>query len=309
VTTRRPVKNVAASVRDRLLAASKDQGVSFNEVLRRYAMERLLYRISLSPHRQTLVLKGAMLFLAWTGHDFRPTKDVDFLGSGSDAPEDVATLFRDICAFTIPEPDGITFDPDSVRAEQIREEQVYGGVRVTLTARIASARIPVQADIGFGDAVTPGVEAVRFPCVLTDSTVPDVRAYSRYSVAAEKLEAMVKLGVANSRMKDFYDLLVLSRRFEFEGATLVKAITATFERRHTPLPSEQALVFGQDFANDPARQGLWQAFLNRTRLVEAASAAFPEVMTELRAFLVPAVLTVRHGAGFGARWLPGGPWQ
>jgi len=303
VTARHPVKNMTASVRDRLLTTAKDQGVSFNEILRRYAMERLLYRISLSPHRQQFVLKGAMLFLAWTGHDFQLTKDVDFLGSGSDAPDDVAALFRAVCTVPVPEPDGMEFDPDSVTAEQIREDQVYGGVRVSLVGILASARIPVQADIGFGDAVTPAVETVRFPCVLPDSAIPEVRAYSRYSVVA------VKLGVANSRMKDFYDLLVLSRRFEFDGATLVKAIVATFRRRNTPLASEEALVFGESFADDSAVQNLWRAFINRTRLTEATSTSFPDVMTELKAFLVPVVRACHGETGFDGKWLPNGPWK
>ena len=308
MSPQRQVKNIAASVRDRLLMTAKNQGVPFNEMLRRYAMERLLYRISLSPHCQRFVLKGAMLFLAWTGHEFRPTKDVDFLGFGSDAPKDVVALFRDICGMPVPEPDGILFDPNSVKAEQIREDQAYGGIRVSFLGELANARVPVQADIGFGDVVTPATETVCFPCVLPDSAIPELRAYSRYSVVAEKLEAMIKLGVVNSRMKDFYDLLVLSRRFGFDGATMVQAITATFERRNTPLPSEQSLVLGQSFAADQAMQNLWESFINRTRLTELASVSFPNVMSELKVFLVPVVLAIQHKMVFDTKWQPGGPW-
>jgi hypothetical protein len=209
------------------------------------------------------VLKGAMLFVVWDGTPHRPTRDVDFLGSGESTPDAVADAFRAACAVDA-EPDGLTFDPLAVRAEPIRDRQEYGGVRVTLAALLGTARIPLQVDVGFGDAVTPAPAWATFPPLLPDLPAPRVRAYPAETVVAEKLQAAVALGIANTRLKDFYDLWLLAGTREFDGEVLARAIGATFLRRGTPLPATPPTALRSEFTRDPEKQQQWRAFLSRT---------------------------------------------
>jgi len=221
--------NIAISVRQRLLNILRDTGDDPNLVWTRYATERLLYRLSVSEYAGEFILKGAMLFMVWTGKTYRPTLDMDFLGQGDDSSERLAEVFRKVCGVDV-EPDGLVFDVDTVASAPIREEQEYQGQRVTLIAFLGKARIPIQVDVGFGDVVTPKAKKIRYPTLL-DFPAPSIRACPRETVVAEKFQAMVMLGIANSRMKDFYDLYVLARDFSFDGNTLVRAIKATFKRR------------------------------------------------------------------------------
>jgi hypothetical protein len=188
------------------------------------------------------------------------------LGFGPDDEAHLIATFRDIAAMNLG--DGIAFDPGSVNANAIREDNTYGGTRITLMARIGSARCALQIDIGFGDAVTPEPQTVAYPTLLKDFQVPTLRVYPVYTVIAEKYHAMVVLGQANSRMKDFYDLAVIARRTELDGATLA----ATFSRRQTPLPSEQPLALTSQFSEDPAKLKQWQAFLNKNRITAGSLA-------------------------------------
>lgn len=203
----------------------------FQILLTRYALERLLYRLSVSPHRDRFILKGAMLFVTWVADPFRPTRDLDLLGHGDNDAESIAETFRSICAQSVAD-DGVTFDVAALTAAPIREEAEYGGVRVRTTATIAGARIPIQVDIGFGDAVTPAPVDIDYPALL-DAPAPHLRAYPVETVVAEKFEALVTLGIANSRLKDFYDLWLIAQTFEFRQFALVEAVRATFERRGT----------------------------------------------------------------------------
>jgi predicted nucleotidyltransferase component of viral defense system len=278
-------KNLPASVKARLLNLAESRGESFNELLGRYAVERLLYRLGQSQHADRFLLKGAMLFVLWDGRIPRPTRDVDFLGFGQIEVETVVAAFREIAAIPVP-PDGLEFMADTVTAEEIREGQGYGGVRVKLVARLGTGRIPLQVDIGSGDAVTPSPEESDFP-VLLDFPAPRVRAYPVYTVVAEKFEAIVSLGVRNTRMKDFHDLWFLSRRFDFDGDTLHRAIEATFTRRKTDLAGE-LLPFTADYIHDADRQTQWRAFLARNGL-QGPPEQFPVLMTALRDFVVPAI--------------------
>ena len=224
----REVRNVAASVRARLHNVARANRASFERMLTRYALERLLFRLSVSPHRERFVLKGAMLYAAWLEDPFRTTRDLDLLAFGGRETERIVTIFGEICAHAV-EDDGLIFDTERIAAEPIRDDRAYGGLRLRTVARLAAAVIPLQIDIGFGDVVTPGPLELEYP-VLLDQPVPMLNAYPRETVAAEKFEAIVVLDLANSRMKDFYDLLAMSRLFAFEGATLAAAIRATFER-------------------------------------------------------------------------------
>lgn len=274
-------RDVGASVRARLLNLARQKGQALDLLLTRYAIERLLHRLSVSPYRDRFVLKGAMLLTTWFDDPHRPTRDVDLLGYGDPAPEPMLATFREICSIALD--DGVEFDVEGLRVELIREELDYGGLRLRTTAQLSGARIAVVIDIGFGDAIEPGLEEVELP-VLLDLPQPRLRAYARETVVAEKFQAMVALGLANSRMKDFYDVWVLSRAYEFDEDRLARAVAATFERRDTALPIEAPEALKATFANDPTKRRQWQAFV-RDLGIEVPG--LDEVVAELAAFLLP----------------------
>ena len=272
-----------------------------------YAVERLLYRISRSSQSDRFVLKGAMLFRAWTGSLHRPTQDVDLLGYGDPEPERIAETFAVILREVTDESDGLVFDDGAVTAEEIRGAQEYGGVRVRVPATLGTARVVVQIDVGFGDAITPEAIEREFPPLL-GHTAPRIRAYPPETAVAEKLEAICSIGIANSRMKDYYDLIAISRRFDFDGRTLARAIAATFERRGTPIPTKQPVGLSERFAEDEQKRTQWGAFLKRTRLLDTPS-DLGEVLNLVCEFVEPPLGAAGAAAGFAARWLPGHGWQ
>jgi predicted nucleotidyltransferase component of viral defense system len=296
--------NTAASVRDRLLKLAKQNGEDFTYVLTRYALERLLARLAASKHREAFLLKGAMLFRVWSTATHRPTKDLDLLGSGSPDLGRLAAVFVDICEAVVDD-DGVVMDPKSVRAGRIKEDADYEGVRVNMVARIGTARLDLQVDVGFGDAVSPGVVEVDYPTLL-GAPPPRLRAYPREAVVAEKLQAMVHLGIANSRMKDFFDVWFLARTYAFDGNLLSTAIRATFERRGTALPAEPPVAFTDLFHQDATKKAQWRAFMARSRLTNAA---LESVVADLAAFLEPPLAAARAAAAFDADWVPLGPWR
>lgn len=234
---RKVAGNVGASVRARLLKRARAEHSDFQILLTRYALERLLYRLSMSPYRDQFVLKGAMLFTIWVDDRFRPTRDLDLLGFGDNSPEAAAVAFRAICSQPV-EDDGVVFDTERLEVAPIREEIEYGGVRVRTRATVAAARLPIQVDVGFGDTITPGPVEIDYPALL-DAPVARLRAYQVETVVAEKFEAMVRLGIANSRLKDFYDLWLISRTFSFDHPVLAEAVRRTFANRDMALPAEQ----------------------------------------------------------------------
>jgi hypothetical protein len=296
--------NLPASVRQRLLNLSKTRGEAFDLVLARFAIERLLYRLTKSAYADSFLLKGAMLFAVWADEIHRPTRDLDLLGFGSHESADILKVFRTVCAIAVT-PDGIEFSDSSVQVEPIREEARYGGVRVQLEARLAGALIHVQVDIGFGDAVTPEPETVTFPALL-DFAAPVLRAYPIYSVVAEKTEAMVALGEVNTRMKDFFDLGFLAARYEFDGTLLVEALRATFKRRVTPWPVGVPVSLNEVFSCDRERGIRWRAFLRKNGLTETS---FPSVMNDVRQFIGPVLAATDAQQLAGRRWIPGQGWQ
>lgn len=300
------LKNLAASVRQRLLNIAKRDGEAFDLVLTRYALERLLYRLGQSKYQDQFLLKGAMLFAVWGGERHRPTRDVDLLGFGTSELPQVEKIFQDICQEPV-EADGLEFLPDTVRAMEIREDQEYQGVHVLFEARLDNAVIQIQIDIGYGDAVTPTPEDITYPTVL-DFAAPKLRAYPLYTVVAEKFQAMVSLGIANSRMKDFYDIWIIMRKFPFEGHVQSSAIEATFTRRKTPLPTAAPLALTHAFASDAAKQTQWKAFLRKNAL-SVDELTFPDIITALHDFLMLPTLATAKGLAFNARWPVGGSWQ
>lgn len=302
----REIKNVAASIRARLLNHARETKRDFQLVLTHYALERLLYRLSVSPFKDRFVLKGALLFTIWLDDPFRPTRDLDLLGHGSPDAEEMAAVFRKILSLTIDD-DGLTFDIDGLRAAAIREDARYGGIRIETTATIERARVPIQVDIGFGDAITPGADEIDYPTLLGAEGVR-LRAYPRETVVAEKLEALVSLGFINSRMKDFYDLLMMARHFDFDGPSLVQAVRSTFERRRTEIPTTVPDGLSDAFTSEPAVTARWRAFTTRDRLA-ADVIDFSEVILKLRDFLMP-VLSAASGAGPNLdHWPAEGPWR
>jgi len=299
-------KNLVASVHNRLLNHARKSKDEPQLVLMRYGLERLLYRLSQSENRSEFVVKGAMLFLVWTGEPHRATKDLDLLALKSNSIEHLEKVFREVCKLSV-EDDGLIFLADSVAAEPIRENDIYQGVRVTLEARLGNARIPLQVDIGFGDVVTPKAGKITFPTLL-DFPAPRVAVYPKETAIAEKFEIMVKLGVANSRMKDYYDIWALSREFDFDGAQLSDAIRATFRRRNTALPDGFPVALSPEFSGDASKQRQWAAFIKRGRL-KIAEGDLEKVIETIRGFLEPALAAVTSGAELTAKWPKGGPWK
>jgi predicted nucleotidyltransferase component of viral defense system len=285
--TRKPVSNIGASVRQRLLNLREKTGEDFIALLTQFAIERFLYRLSCSPAADRFVLKGAMLFRVWSGSLHRPTKDVDLLAFGEPTPTAVVAIIRQIL-MTAVEDDGIAFIPDSVRGEEIRENKDSGGVRITFTATLDKALIPLQVDIGFGDVITPAAEDRVYP-VLMDMAAPRLRMYPVETVVAEKLQAAVKLGMINSRMKDFYDLLVIFRHYPYDDRLLTRAVAQTFTRRGTPLPREVPPGLSDEFGSDPTAKRLWRGFLTRMQVVNEPD-DFTAVIRTIRERLWPIIM-------------------
>jgi predicted nucleotidyltransferase component of viral defense system len=278
--------NVAASVRARLLNVAKSQGVDFNQVLVRFALERILYRMTQSPHADRFLLKGALLFTLWYDMPHRATRDADLLGFGASDQGSVTQVFRDIAAVAVD--DGIVFDPASVTVESIRKEAGYGGVRVVIAGDLARARCKTQIDVGFGDAVTPAPVDSVYPVLLADLPAPRLRAYPTYTVIAEKLHAIALLGMTNSRLKDYFDLSVLLERETLDTGLLAQAIKATFERRGMAVPGALPVGLTDEFSQDASRQALWLAFLNKNELIPEP---LPAVVGRLRAGLTSVLTT------------------
>lgn len=277
----KPIKNMEASVRARLLARAKETGQPYDVLLTRFALERLLYRLSISMHADRFVLKGAMRLITLLDDPHRPTRDLDLLGFGDPDPEGLLTIFREIMAHN--ENDGMQFEPASFRHEPIKEDDDYGGIRLRGRARVGGAQIGVVIDIGFGDALEPGADVIDYP-VLLDLPAPRLRAYAPETMIAEKLEAMVSLGRVNSRMKDFYDIWILAQTFPFDDDRLSRAIAATFERRGTELPQAIPEALREDFALDPQKTQQWRSFVED---VVADPGELVVVTAALATFLLP----------------------
>lgn len=271
-----PLRNRGASVRQRLLNLAHTRGQPLELLLTRYALERLLHRLSLSSHRDRFILKGAMLLVTWFDEPHRATRDVDLLGFGDPAEDGLLATFRAVLAIELD--DGITFDLNALRIEPIREGLEYGGSRLRTTAALAGARIPITVDIGFGDAVEPGANDIDLP-VLLGMPSPNLRAYPPETVIAEKFHAMVVLGRANTRMKDYFDVWMLMNAFEFEAERMTRAINATFERRRTELPRGVPDGLSEAFAADPVKARQWVAFMSNLSMF---APDLPHAVNDLR---------------------------
>jgi predicted nucleotidyltransferase component of viral defense system len=298
------LKNVGASVHQRLKNAAKESGRSFNDLVQYYALERWLYRLSQSGHDKTFVLKGALMLVAWRAPILRATRDIDLLAKTSNDLDGVQAIIAGICRTEVPN-DGVLFDSDTVSTTRIAEDADYEGVRATFAGLLGTTRLSMQIDMGFSDVVTPGPVEISYPTIL-DFPAPVLRAYNRETAIAEKFEAMISLGRLNSRMKDFFDVWMLANTSGFDGADLSAAILATFRQRGTEFVATPQM-FERDFALDPSKQSQWQGFVKRMRPSETPP-AFPETVASIRTFLEPIHRALHSAKDFEGMWNPAGPW-
>ncbi|MFN8427714.1 MAG: nucleotidyl transferase AbiEii/AbiGii toxin family protein [Anaerolineales bacterium] len=294
-------QNLPASIHQRLLNKAHETGRAFNELIQYYALERFLYRLSVSKYAEQFTLKGALMFNAWGLANTRPTRDIDLLGHAPNQIEQIVNIVRDICKLDVAR-DGLEFDADEIQGEHIKEDAEYEGIRVSLMARLGNTRLPIQIDIGFADVITPEPERVEYPTIL-DFPAPHLFGYPPETVVAEKFQAMTVLGMANSRMKDFYDIWTLANHFKFDGAMLQRAIERTFQNRNTELPDESSVIFSNEFVNQKAEQ--WISFGRKIRGKESIEMA--QVVQLLREFLIPVIRASKQAILFKKTWT--GNWD
>jgi predicted nucleotidyltransferase component of viral defense system len=303
--TKRGTTNIAASVHQRLLNLAKTGGRPFNELLVYYAIERFLYRLSISRHAESFVLKGALTLLVWQTPVTRPTRDIDLLGRTSNDLEAIRILVSEVCKQAVDD-DGLIFDSASVATSRIAEDADYEGVRAIFQGKLGNARIAMQIDIGFSDVITPAPVAITYPVIL-DQPAPHLMAYNRETAIAEKLEAMVSLGELNTRMKDFFDVWLLARSYDFDGRVLAQAVTGTFGRRHTPIDIAP-VCFAASFAASPTKAAQWNAFVRNSKLTDVPG-NFADVVAVVAGFAVPVLVAVAGQREFNSMWERLGTWR
>ncbi len=299
--------DVAASIKAQLLTGARAEGEEFERTLTRFAAERLLYRLGVSHARQRCLLKGASLLTVWLPDPYRATRDVDLLASGPADDAAVRALIEEICAVSCPE-DALRFDLSGITVEAIRAEEEYSGKRARFLAYLGSARIQIQVDIGFGDALGAEPEEIEYPTMLERLPAPRLRAYPRAASVAEKFEAMIKLDTRNSRMKDFHDVWALSTVFGFDGPTLRRAIAACFEHRRTPWAAEVPRALTPAFYQMPDLETRWRHYLSAGAVLVPPPAPFGAIGERIIGFLGPVRSSIVEGVSFDGAWPPGGPW-
>ena len=299
--------NVAASIRSRLLSRAKAEGTEFQLFLDRYACERFLYRLGESEVRDQCILKGASLLALWMDEPFRATRDVDLLAFGANDEENVRGVMTTICNVSCPE-DGVALDISTLKVSEIRDGQPYGGQRATLIGLLGNAKCNVQVDFGFGDVVFPGPEEAQLPTLIGGVPAPFLRTYPQVSSIAEKFEAMVQLGIVNSRMKDFYDVWALSETFAFEGPELQEAVARCFDRRGTPWGPERPEALTPVFYSNPRLQDYWTTYGHQGGLLHLPPSAFEEIGSRIQSFLGPVRDSILADEPFDMSWPAGGPW-
>ena len=299
------IKDISSSIHQRLLNKAKETDRPFNELLQYFAMERFLYRLSKSSFKERLILKGALMLIYWEAPISRPTMDIDLLGLLDSEVAAIVSIMKEICRQEVTD-DGIVFDEDSVIGERIIEEAVYQGVRVKLRGSLRNARITLQIDVGFGDAVIPSPEELVYPTILS-LPAPELLGYSRESTIAEKLVTMTRLGILNSRMKDIFDIWLLARQFPFDGEILSEAIIECFTRRGVKVVA-QPVALSSDFKDDPVKSTQWRAFTRKSRLDEISD-DLGEIISAIEDFLTPILSIISEGNDFKGVWKPPGPWR
>jgi len=296
--------DIAASIRQKLYNKAKETNRPFHEVLQYFCMERFLYRLSRSAYKDRFIVKGALMLSTWFTVESRPTMDIDFLGSIDNSVGGIEEVVREICRQEV-EPDGVVFDVSTIKGERIKEDADYEGVRTRLAAFLGNARVVIQIDIGFGDIIVPGPVEMEYPVIL-NLPKPHLKGYTRESAIAEKFQAMVVLGIVNSRMKDFFDIWLLSRQFDFDGKTLADAIKKTFEHRGTAIQDEPVAMTGA-FGMDSGKQAQWLAFIRKGRF-ENVPHDLGEVVSRIASFLLPVARALLTDGVFDKKWQAPGSW-
>jgi hypothetical protein len=292
-------KNLLASIHQRLLNKARQSGRAFNELIQYYAIERFLYRLSISEYSELFTLKGALMFNVWGFTNMRPTRDIDLLGHTRNTVDSVSRIFRDVSKLAS-EPDGLEFDPDHIQGEIIKEDAEYEGIRITMPAQLGRTRLNIQIDIGFADVITPAPEKLEYPTIL-DLPAPSLFGYPAETVIAEKFQAMTVLGMVNSRMKDFYDIWMLITNLEFDGIVIQTAIERTFQNRGTELPTETHIIFSDEFVENKMAQ--WNAFSRKIR--DEIAVAIDQIVSIMRDFFFPVLHASQQGTIFKKKWKGG----
>jgi predicted nucleotidyltransferase component of viral defense system len=300
------IRNIPASIRGRLQNKARESGRVFSEILQYYTMECFLYRLSISQYNDRFFLKGALMLVAWQAPQNRPTMDIDFLAKIDNDLTNIESVIREICSIEV-ESDGLRFDTESIRGERIVEDAQYEGIRISFIVNLENSRINMQIDIAFHDEISPGPIDIKYPQILGQKGGLNLKGYTMESVIAEKYEAMVKLGIINSRMKDFYDIWYLSKIYDFQGSILREALIATFTNRGTDIP-ETDYPLNETFRNDIDKQKMWKAFIKVGQMQEVPE-RFGDVVDSIKRFLLPVIQSILSKMDFNKRWSYTDAWR
>lgn len=303
---KKDIKNLQASIRARLQSKAKETNRSFSEILQYYGMERFLYRFSRSKYADKFILKGALMFTVWQIPERRTTLDIDFLAYYDNQIASIEKVVKDVCEITV-EPDGLIFDSETVKGQTIKEDADYEGVRVKFIGFLERSRIPMQIDVGFGDVIYPKPNVIDYPVIL-DFPKPHLKGYPAESIVSEKFESMVKLALLNSRMKDFYDIWLMMRQFNFNGAQLAEALRKTFEHRKTSFPQDRPLFAEEIYDEKSDRQTLWKAFLKKGDIKHTPE-KLSAIAREIEEFLIRPLDAIKKDRKFNKIWKASGPWK
>jgi hypothetical protein len=303
---KKEIKNIQASIRARLQNIAKETGRPFSEILQYFGMERFLYRFGCSEYTDKFVLKGALMFTVWRVPERRTTLDIDFATQYNNQIETIERIIKKVCEVSAT-PDGLIFDPRTIKGKRIKENADYEGVRVKFRGFLGRSRITMQIDVAFGDIIYPKPSIIDYPVIL-DLPKPHLKGYTPESIVSEKFEAIVKLGALNSRMKDFYDLLLISRQFEFDGTKLNEALKRTFSHRKTPLPAHKPLFAEEIYDESSDRQTLWKAFLKK-EAIKHVPEKLNDAAKEIEKFLIMPLEAINNGRKFNKTWKTAGPWK
>ncbi len=303
---KKKIKNIKASVRALLQNKAKETSSPFSEILQYYGMERFLYRFSRSKYADKFILKGALMFTVWQVPERRTTLDIDFSARCDNQIATIEKVIRDVCKVAVT-PDGLVFNSEKVKGQKIKEDADYEGVRVKFRGFLERSRIAMQIDVGFGDVIYPKPKTIDYPVIL-DFPKPYLKGYPAESVVSEKFEAMVKLGLLNSRMKDFYDIWIMMRRFDFDGLRLVEALKRTFKHRKTSLPQRKPLFAEEIYDEESDRQTLWKAFLKKTDIKHVPE-KLGTTARDIEKFLIGLLDAIHKGQKFSKKWRAPGPWK
>ncbi len=303
---KKDIKNLKASIRAQLQNKARESNRPFSEVLQYYGIERFLYRVSQSKYADKFILKGALMFTVWHVPERRATLDIDFSAQYDNQIFSIEKMMKDICKIDVIS-DGIIFDSNGVKGQRIKEDADYEGVRVKFVGVLERSRIPMQIDLGFGDSIYPKPKIIEYPVIL-DFPKPKLKGYPAESVISEKFEAMIKLGLLNSRMKDFYDIWLMMRQFNFDGLRLAEALKRTFKQRKTFLPQCKPLFAGEIYDEKSDRQTLWRAFLKKVD-IKYVPEKLNIIAREIEKFLIKPLIAINKNEKFNAKWKVSGPWK